>query len=171
MPRVEHAQIVDPADRPRFRELGVVASMQPIHATADWRVADQHWGDRARHGYAWRGMLDAGATLAFGTDAPVEQIEPLLNLYAAVSRRDPSGEPARGWYPEQCLGLGEAVRAYTLGSAMAERAAGRRGTLAAGMDADLVVLTPDPFGKPPEALRDTRVALTMVGGRTTFEAL
>ena len=171
LPRIEHAQIVDPADVPRFHELGVVASMQPIHATADWQAADRLWGQRARHGYNWRGLLDAGAMLAFGTDAPVEHIEPLHSLYAAVTRRDPSGEPAGGWYPAQCLGLEEAVRAYTLGSAMAERAAGRRGTLAAGMDADLVVLSPDPFAKPAEALCETRVVLTMVGGRVTFEAL
>ena len=166
--RIEHAQLVDPADRPRFRELGVVASMQPIHATADWRTAEQHWGARSRHGYAWRELLDAGATLAFGTDAPVEHIEPLLSLYAATTRRDPGGEPAGGWYPEQRLSLEEAVRAYTLGSAAAERAAGRRGTLAAGMDADLVVLEPDPFGQPTEMLRETRVVLTIVGGQITF---
>ncbi len=171
MVRIEHAQIVDPGDRTRFRELGVVASMQPIHAIADWRVADRHWGERSHQAYAWRAMLETGATLAFGTDAPVEHIEPLHSLAAAVTRRDSEGEPAGGWYPEQCLGLEDAVRAYTLGSAMAERAAGRRGTLAAGMDADLVVLSPDPFGKSAEALCQTRVALTMVGGRITFEAL
>jgi predicted amidohydrolase YtcJ len=167
--RIEHAQLVDPADQPRFRALGVVASMQPIHATADWRTAEQHWGERSRHGYPWRGLLQTGATLAFGTDAPVERIEPLLSVYAAVARRDLGGEPASGWYPEQCLSLDEAVRAYTLGSAAAERASGRRGTLAAGMDADLVVLEPDPFGQPDEALRETRIALTMVGGRITFD--
>jgi len=86
-----------------------------------------------------------------------------------VARQDTEGEPSGGWYPGQRLALEEALRCYTVGSAAAERALGRRGTLAAGMDADLVVLTPDPFDKPPEVLRDTRVALTMVGGRITFE--
>jgi predicted amidohydrolase YtcJ len=124
---------------------------------------------RARHAYAWRELLSAGAALAFGTDAPVERIEPLLNLYAATTRSDPSGSTAEGWYAEQCVGLDEAVWASTRGSAMAERAAGRRGSLAAGMDADLVVLGPDPFGAPPEALLETHVLLTMVGGRITFE--
>ena len=169
MLRIEHAQLVHPEDVPRFAQLGVIASMQPIHATADWRAADAHWGKRSAHGYAWRDLLTSGATLAFGTDAPVESIAPLENLYAATTRRDQSGQPAEGWYRHQCLSLEEAVRAYTLGSAAAERAAGRRGMLAPGMDADLVVLAPDPFVKPAEALPETRVELTMVGGRVTFE--
>lgn len=167
--RIEHAQLVHPDDVPRFARVGAIASMQPIHAVADWRVADRHWAERARHGYAWRSMLSARAKLAFGTDAPVESIEPLHSLYAAVARRDASGEPIGGWYPEQCLSLEEAIRAYTQGAAAAERALGRRGMLAAGMDADLVVLAPDPLGGPPEALKETSVLLTMVGGRITFE--
>ena len=174
MLRIEHAQLVHPDDVPRFAQLGAIASMQPIHATADWRSAEAHWGARSQHAYAWRDLLNAGATLAFGTDAPVEHIEPLHSLYAAVSRRDPDGEPRDGWYAQQCLSLEEALRAYTAGSAAAERARARRGTLATGMDADLVVLTPDPLaGTRPasEALAETRVALTMVGGRITCEEL
>ena len=103
MLRIEHAQLVHPDDVPRFARLGVVASMQPIHATADWRAADAHWGRRARHGYAWRDLLQAGAVLAFGTDAPVERLEPLNNLYAATTRVDPEasrragGTPTSGW--------------------------------------------------------------------------
>jgi predicted amidohydrolase YtcJ len=171
MLRIEHAQLVHPNDVPRFASLGVIASMQPIHATADWRAADAYWGKRSRHGYAWRSLLDAGAGLAFGTDAPVERLEPLASLYAATTRRDPDGEPAGGWYPRQCLSLEEAVRAYTVGSAAAERASARRGTVSPGKDADLVVLSPDPFGLNAEALLSTRVELTMVGGRITFEEL
>jgi predicted amidohydrolase YtcJ len=167
--RIEHAQLVHPDDMPRFGKLGAMASMQPIHATADRHAADQHWGLRSRYAYAWRDLLSSGAALAFGTDAPVERIEPLLNLYAATTRRDPGGSAAEGWYAEQCLGLEEAVLASTRGSAMAERAAGRRGSIAAGMDADLVALGPDPFAGPPDALLATRVLLTMVGGRITFE--
>jgi predicted amidohydrolase YtcJ len=169
MLRIEHAQLVHPDDVPRFALLGAIASMQPIHATSDWRAADTHWGQRARHGYAWRDLLKSGAQLAFGTDAPVERIEPLPSLYAAVSRLDQHGEPGGGWYPEQRLTLEEAVRAYTSGSATAERASARRGSLAPGKDADLVVLAPDPFPLGPEALRETRVELTIVGGRITFE--
>jgi predicted amidohydrolase YtcJ len=170
MLRIEHAQLVHPDDVPRFARLGVVASMQPIHATADWRAADAHWGRRARHGYAWRDLLEAGALLAFGTDAPVERLEPLNNLYAATTRIDPEGQPTDGWYPQQRLTLEQAVRAYTLGSALAERASSRRGTLARGKDADFVVLSPDPFRSPPEALLETHVDLTVVGGRVVFEA-
>jgi predicted amidohydrolase YtcJ len=99
----------------------------------------------------------------------VESIEPLHSLYAAVARRNPSGEPDGGWYPEQCLSVEDSIRAYTHGSAGAERALGRRGMLAAGMDADLVVLAPDPLDRPLEALKETSVLLTMVGGRITFE--
>ncbi|HLZ31230.1 MAG TPA: amidohydrolase [Chloroflexota bacterium] len=167
--RIEHAQLVHPADISRFASLGVVASMQPIHATSDWRAADAHWGSRARHGYAWADLLRAGAQLAFGTDAPVERLEPLPSIYAAVTRLDQHAEPAGGWYPHQRLTLDEAVRAYTTGSAAAERATARRGSLAPGMDADLVVLSPDPFSQEPAALRDTRVELTVVGGRITFD--
>jgi predicted amidohydrolase YtcJ len=145
--------------------------MQPIHAVADWRIADRHWGDRARYGYAWRSLRQAGARLAFGTDAPVESIEPLKSLYAAVARLDQNREPSGGWYADERLGLADAVHAYTAGSAAAERAQGRRGVLAAGMDADLVVLSPDPFDRPAEALLETRVALTMVGGRISFEGV
>jgi predicted amidohydrolase YtcJ len=167
-PRIEHAQLVHPDDLPRFAALDVIASLQPIHAAADWRTADAHWGERSRFGYAWRTLLDAGATLAFGTDAPVERIEPLLTLYAATTRRDLQGEPPGGWYPAQRISVAQAVAAYTLGSARAEHASHRRGMLRIGMDADLVVLEPDPFSLPADALRDVRVALTMVGGRIVF---
>ena len=102
-------------------------------------------------------------------DGSIERIEPLASLYAAVSRQDQHGEPSGGWYPQQRLTLEEAVRAYTSGSAAAERASRRRGNLAPGQDADLVVLAPDPFPLEPAALRETRVELTMVGGRITFE--
>jgi predicted amidohydrolase YtcJ len=171
MLRIEHAQLIHPDDVPRFASLGVIASMQPIHAAADWRAADAHWGIRSRHGYAWRNLLNAGAGLAFGTDAPVERIEPLASLYAATTRMDPNGEPLGGWYPEQRLSLEEAIRAYTSGSAAAERASGRRGSLSPGKDADLVVLSPDPFPLPADGLLSTRVELTIVGGHVTFEEL
>jgi predicted amidohydrolase YtcJ len=167
--RIEHAQLVHPDDLARFGKLGVMASMQPIHATADRHAAERHWGARSRHAYAWRDLLSAGATLAFGTDAPVERLEPLLNLFAATTRREATDSAGEGWYAEQCVSLEEAVWAATRGSAMAERAAGRRGSLAVGMDADLVALGPDPFGISPDALQQTHVLLTIVGGRITFE--
>ena len=167
--RIEHAQLVDPLDVPRFAKLNVIASMQPIHAAADWHAADAHWGTRARHSYGWRALLDAGATLAFGTDAPVERIEPMLSMHAAITRTDLNGEPVGGWYPAQRISLAEALYAYTVGSALAGRAMDRRGSIEIGKDADLVVLEPDPFSVAREAVRDTRVVLTMVGGRIVFE--
>jgi predicted amidohydrolase YtcJ len=163
--RIEHAQLVHPTDVPRFAALDVIASMQPSHAVSDWRAADAHWGARACHGYAWRTLLSAGARLAFGTDAPVESIEPLPSLHAAVTRRDARGEPPGGWYPDERLSLLEAVRAYTLGAAHAGRAEHRRGSLVVGKDADLVVLSADPFQLDPEQLLELQVELTMVGGR------
>ncbi|MBV9548007.1 MAG: amidohydrolase [Chloroflexi bacterium] len=169
MLRIEHAQLTHPSDIGRFAQLGVIASMQPIHAIADWRTANEHWGARARHGYAWRELLDSGAHVAFGTDAPVERIEPLLNVHAAVTRVDADGEPAGGWHPEQRVSLEEAVRAYTSGSAYAERASHQRGTLMPGKDADLVVLAADPFELPADALRELTIDLTVVGGRIVYE--
>ncbi len=167
--RVEHAQLVHPDDFKRFAQLNVIASMQPIHAAADWRTADQHWGARARWGYAWRSMLDAGASLAFGTDAPVERIEPLLTLYAAVSRKDLEGQPERGWHPEQRVSLHQALRAYTIGAAHAEGADAQRGSLVAGKLADLAVLSRDPFGVEPAELLETHVDMTVAGGRIVHE--
>src|SRR5439155_25156800 len=131
--------LIHPEDVPRFARLGVVASMQPIHATSDMHMAERHWGGRARHGYAWRSLRRAGATLAFGTDAPVEPLEPLRSLYAAVARRREDGEPAAGWYPEERLTLAEALEAYTLGSAIGLGARDELGDLAVGKRADLVV--------------------------------
>lgn len=167
--RVEHAQMVHPDDVPRFARLRVQASVQPIHAVSDWRTADRHWGARARHAYAWRSLLNAGAHLAFGSDAPVERIDPLATLHAAVTRQEASGLPAGGWYPQQRLTLAEAVRAYTWGSCVAEGAGDRRGTLEAGKLADLVVLSGDPFAAEPAALLETDVQMTMVGGSVVHE--
>jgi predicted amidohydrolase YtcJ len=164
--RIEHAQLVHPDDVPRFAALDVVASMQPSHATTDWRAADAHWGARARHGYAWQTLQRAGARLAFGTDAPVEPIEPLPSLYAAVTRRDREGQPTGGWYPGQQLTVLDALRAYTLGAAHAGRADHLRGSLSVDKQADLVVLSADPFEVEPEAMVNGEVSvdLTMVGG-------
>jgi predicted amidohydrolase YtcJ len=168
--RIEHAQHVDPADVPRFAQLGVVASMQPIHATSDMEIADRHLGQRARYGYAWRALLDAGATLAFGTDAPVEPLDPLRSLHAAVTRQRADGTPAGGWHPDQRLTLDEAVRAYTLGSAIAAGVERNLGDLQVGKRADLVVLSRDVFREPAEALLETRADLTLVAGEVVHAA-
>jgi predicted amidohydrolase YtcJ len=168
--RVEHAQLVHPDDIARFARLGVVASMQPSHATTDMQVADRRWGTRCRSGgYSWRALLNAGAALAFGTDCPVESPNPLLGVHAAVTRQR-NGEPSEGWYPEQRLSVAEAIWAYTAGSAAAAGLVHEHGTIAPGKLADLVVLSADPYAIPPPELADARVAMTIFDGQVVYAA-
>jgi predicted amidohydrolase YtcJ len=155
--RIEHAQCVHPDDVPRFAQLGVTASVQFTHATSDRDVADRLWGDRAAHAYPYRSLLDAGARLAAGSDAPIEEMDPLAGLRAAVLRTD-SDRPA--WRPEQAIGLDAAAAAFTTVPAWLEGAEDRRGRLAPGLAADLVVLDGDPWDDVAAA----RVAGTMVAG-------
>ena len=169
-PRIEHVQVVDPEDLDRFRPLGVVASMQPIHAPSDMEMADRFWGPRVRSSYAWRSLLDAGAEVAFGSDCPVEPLDPLLGLHAAVTRKRGNGTPPGGWTPEQCITIFEALRAYTHGSAYAAGQEAHLGTLAPGKLADLVVLSHDILSIPPDEIPGVEVFMTMVGGRTVFQA-
>ncbi len=163
--RIEHVQVLHPDDAARLASLGVIASMQPIHATSDMPVADRFWGERSALAYAWRTQLQHGARLAFGSDAPVESPNPFLGLHAAVTRRRPDGSPGpEGWYPEQKLTLAEALEAYTLGAAYAANAEGRLGKLAPGFFADLITLDQDPFTCDPDELLTMRPAATMLGG-------
>lgn len=165
--RIEHAQHLDAADIGRFGELGVVASMQPVHATSDREMAEQLLGPaRAARSYAWRPVAEAGATLAFGSDAPVETLDPWAGIYAAVTRQAQDGAPAGGWHPELCLSLQAALEAYTVGPAVASGEAGLKGRLAPGMLADLVVLEQDPFAIEPHELPRVEVVSTWVGGRS-----
>ena len=164
--RIEHVQLIRPEEQRRLARAGVVASMQPVHATHDMAMADRYWGRRTANAYAWRSLLEAGATLAFGSDAPIERFDPFQGLYAAVTRRREDGTPGpEGWHPEQRLTLQEALRAYTWGAAYAAGMEDRLGLLIPGYHADLVVLDRDVFRLPPEALLETRVRRTMVGGR------
>ena len=163
--RIEHVQLLHPDDLPRFARLGVVASMQPIHATADRDIADRYWGPRARWGYAWRSLAATGAVLALGSDAPVETPDPWRGLYAAVARRREGEAGGRSWYPEECLSLEQAIRAYTQGAAYAAGAEAWQGTLETGKVADFVVLDRDPYAGPPEVLLEVRVLATIVDGR------
>lgn len=168
--RIEHAQLVHPDDIPRFARLGVVASMQPIHATSDMHAADRLWGARARYGYAWRSLLDAGARLAFGSDAPVESPNPFLGIHAAVTRQDAEDLPDGGWYPEERLTVEEAVRAYTEWAALsAPYLPGVTGTLTPGSAADLLILDRDIFTIDPKEIKDTRPLLTIIGGEAVFD--
>lgn len=167
--RIEHCQVLHPKDIGRFAKLGVIASMQPIHATADMEVAEQLWGERCAHAYAWRSLLDSGATLAFGSDAPVETMNPWAGLHAAVTRQRPGGEPQGGWRPEQRVSVQEAMQAYCVGPAIASGEAHEKGRLCAGALADMAVLTGDPFRSAPADLHAITAALTIVGGKVAFE--
>ena len=168
--RIEHAQHLRAADIARFGKLGVIASMQPYHAIDDGRWAEKRIGhDRARTSYAWRSILDAGAPLAFGTDWPVAPLNPLLGVYAAVTRVTLDGKHPEGWFPEQRLTLEEALRAYTQGSAYAAFEENEKGTTAPGKLADLVVLSEDPFQIRPDQIKDVEVATTIVGGKVVYQ--
>lgn len=163
--RIEHVQVLHPDDLPRFARLGVVASMQPIHATADRDIADRYWGPRARWSYAWRSLAETAATLAFGSDAPVETPDPWRGFYAAVARRREGEAGGHSWYPEECLTLEETFRAYTVGPAFAVGTERWQGTLEAGKVADFIVLDRDPFSGGPEDLLRVQVLATGVDGR------
>jgi predicted amidohydrolase YtcJ len=177
--RIEHVQLLHPDDVPRLAELGVVASMQPLHATQDMDMADRYWGARAALSYAWKSLLDQGTVLAFGSDSPVEDLSPFPGLYAAVTRRRPESSPPlggtgggqSGWYPEQRLTVAEAVSAYTLGAARAAGAEGRLGSLTPGKLADLVVLDRDIFEVEHEEILEARPLGTMIGGRWAHREL
>jgi predicted amidohydrolase YtcJ len=163
--RIEHVQLIHPDDVHRLAELDVIASMQPIHATSDYQMADRYWGARARWGYNLRAQADAGAYLALGSDAPVEPFEPLKGLHAAVTRRRANGLPGpKGWYPEASLSLDEAIRGYTQGPAYAAGMENRLGMIAPGYLADLVVFDQDLYAIAPDDLLSVRVVGTMAGG-------
>jgi hypothetical protein len=166
--RIEHAQVLAPDDVARLAKLGVIASMQPTHATSDMPWAEARVGpERIVGAYAWRAVLGSGARLAAGSDFPVEEVSPLLGLYAAVSRQDREGNPRGGWYPAQRLTLEEAIAGFTTGAAYASFTEADRGMLRGGYLADLSVWD---RALAPNTLLETRAALTIVGGRVVFES-
>ena len=167
--RIEHAQVVAPQDISRFHQLGVIASMQPSHLLTDMDWAMDRLGpERARHSYPWKELLDAGATLAFGTDYPIESISPFRGLYAAVTRKDETGK--KEYFPDQAIDIRQAIAAYTSGAAYAEFAEKDKGTLEPGMLADFVVLDRNLTAVAPPDLLKTKVLRTVVGGQTVYEA-
>jgi predicted amidohydrolase YtcJ len=169
--RIEHVQVLHPDDISRLGEMNIVASMQPIHAISDMKMADDFWGERAKLSYAWRTQLDNGARLAFGSDAPVDSPNPFLGLHAAVTRRRADGSPsAEGWYPEQKLTMAEAWDAYTIGPAYAAYMEDRLGRLAPNHLADLIVLDKDPFSCDPDELLAMQSSATMVGGEWVYQS-
>jgi len=168
--RIEHAQHLRPQDIPRFARDKVIASMQPYHAIDDGRWAEKRIGsERAKTTYAFRSLLDSGATLAFGTDWTVAPLNPMLSIYAAVTRRTLDGKHANGWVPEQKISVAEAVRAYTIGSAFAEFQEQEKGTIAPGRLADLVILSGDIFAIDPKEIENVKVMMTIMDGRVVYE--
>jgi predicted amidohydrolase YtcJ len=163
--RIEHVQLLHPDDLRSLARLGLVASMQPIHATSDMLIADRYWGARAQTSYAWRSLESAGTVLAFGSDAPVESPNPFWGLYAAVTRRTREGAPAPdGWIPDQRLTRESALRAYTVAPAALAGSSGLQGSLRPGACADLILLDEDPLTCSDNRLHAIRPRGTMVGG-------
>jgi predicted amidohydrolase YtcJ len=168
--RIEHAQIVDPADLPRFGRNGIIASMQPVHQTSDWRMAETRMGlERLGGAYAWRSMLANGAPLAFGSDFPVEHPNPFPGLAVAISREDAEGQPPGGWLPEQKVTMAQAFAGFTRDAAFAGFAEDRLGTLERGKLADFILIDRDIFAASARDIRATQVLETWLGGRKVWE--
>ncbi|MGX7951876.1 amidohydrolase [Tsuneonella sp. HG249] len=169
--RIEHAQIIDPADISAFGSHGIIASFQPVHQTSDRNMAEARLGpSRLSGAYAWRTVANAGATLAFGTDAPVESPDPFAGLATAISRTDPSGQPFGGWFPGETVSREGALAAYTVAGAYAGFGESRFGELKPGLRADFVVIDRDPLMASPESLRGAQVLQTWIGGERVFLA-
>jgi predicted amidohydrolase YtcJ len=168
--RIEHAQIVDPAELALFGKHGIIASMQPVHQTSDRTMAEARLGmDRLGGAYAWNSIAAAGASLAFGSDAPVESVDPFAGLAAAFTRMDAAGQPFGGWQPQEKVNREQALTAFTYGGAYAGFAEGRFGRLVAGERADFLLVDRDPLMASPDEIRDTIVLQTWVGGNRVFD--
>ena len=168
---IEHLENFQPADIARLAAAGIVASVQPRHITLDPGGPERDLGpERVPYMWPFRTLLDAGTVLAFGTDSPVTDIDPIDAVYTAVTRRDAdSHEPEGGWLPAECITLAEALRAYTAGSAAAAQRADEVGLLAPGLFTDMVVLDPNPFALAPEDIQKSQVQATYVGGKKVYE--
>ncbi len=163
--RIEHVQIIHPSDRTRMAELGLIASMQPIHATSDYEMVDRYWGERGQWAYNLKLQQSQGVVMAFGSDAPVEPVDPRKGVHAAITRRRPNGDPApEGWRPDGGLTLDETLIGFTQGPAYAAGMEDRLGKLAQGYLADLIVLEADWYAIEPDDILTTAVLGTMTGG-------
>jgi predicted amidohydrolase YtcJ len=164
-PRIEHAQVLSLTDLPRLARLGVIASIQPTHATSDMNMAEARVGpERIKGAYAWRKLLDAGVRLAGGSDFPVELANPFHGLYAAVTRQDRQGRPPGGWYPQEKLTREEALKLFTLDAAYAAHMEHAVGSLEPGKWADFILIDRDYFTVPESEIDDIRVLATYVAG-------
>jgi len=169
--RLEHVQLVAPADIARMARLGVIASVQPFHAVHDRSAALRHWGERAKRGYAYQTMREAGIPLALGSDVPVDTPDPLRILHAALTRRNDADPDGPAYLPEQALTVAQALYAYTMGAAYAGGQETRQGSITPGKLADLVVLAEDPFTVPPERVSGAQIAATFIGGEMAYGEL
>ncbi len=167
--RVEHAQVVLPNDIQRYHDLGIIASIQPSHCIDDMRWAEKRIGARAKHSYLFNSFVKAGVKIAFGTDWTVEPLNPMLGLYAAVTREFPEGGPEGGWFPDEKITLAQAIEFYTLGSAYAEFQDHIKGSIKVGKLADLVVLDRNLFEIQPKEILNAQVDLTIVAGKIVFQ--
>jgi predicted amidohydrolase YtcJ len=167
--RVEHFQVVAPSDFPRLAQHGIIASMQPTHATSDMPWAEARVGtERIKGAYAWRTVLNSGARLALGSDFPVEDVNPFFGIYSAVTRQDQKGNPPGGWYPAQKLTLPEAIRGFTADAAFAAFEESSRGTIEPGKLADLTIVEGDLYASPQAQLFASKVRYTVVGGEVAY---
>jgi predicted amidohydrolase YtcJ len=168
--RVEHAQILSAADIPRFAKLGVIASMQPSHAISDLFFAPSRLGkERLAGAYAWQSLLKSGATICGGSDAPVERGEPMIEFYAAVTRKSIKGEAADGWHPEQAVSREQALKMFTMSPAFAAFEEQDKGSIQIGKLADLTVLSKDIMKIPAPEILTTSCAMTVIGGEVVFD--
>jgi predicted amidohydrolase YtcJ len=167
--RVEHVQLFRSSDLPLFRRLGVVASVQPVHLFTDWPTAEKKWGlSRCQNGYAWKSLLGGKIPLNFGSDAPVEPINPLLGLQAAVTRQDLHGKPSGGWFPEEKITLEDCIKAFTALPAWCSRKERYLGTITPGRWADLTVFSEDLFLVPPDQWSSVEVEMTLINGEIVY---
>jgi predicted amidohydrolase YtcJ len=168
--RIEHAQVVAPEDFPRFAALGIIPSMQPTHATSDMYWAEARLGpERVKGAYAWRKFLELGCQIPCGSDFPVEEYNPLLGFYAAITRRDLAGTPEKGWFPDQCMTREEVLRGFTIWAAKAAFQDSILGSLEAGKLADIVVLDKDILKVAPEEIPTAKPVLVVLGGKIKFD--
>jgi predicted amidohydrolase YtcJ len=168
--RIEHVELVSPQDIPRFRSLGVIPSMQPLHAYPEEGVWGRRTGpEREKFAFAWNSLEKAGAHLAFGSDWEVVTMNPWPGVQVAVTRQDDKGQPADGWVPEQRISVAETIAAYTIGAAYSGHREKTEGSLESGKVADLIIVSQNPFEANPHELRKTEVVLTLVGGRVVYQ--
>jgi predicted amidohydrolase YtcJ len=169
--RIEHAQTLQPSDIQRFARLGVIASMQPTHCISDKKFCEKRIGaERSKGAYAWKGLANAGAILAFGTDYQVEPLNPMEGLYASVTRKDRLGEEGEGWHPEQKIKMQDAIKYYTLGSAYSQFMENRKGMIKPGYLADIVIVDKDLLTIPENEIMKTKVDYTITGGKVVFNS-